>query len=111
MSISRLYYRQQSEEEQRPDRVVGREQVVNVDSSLSCHDQVDHENQGQERERDGGLVGLHRRPLVYDAGRQGLHAPHDRGCRRQDNQAEEQSGPEPVVVQSRQGGLRQGHPD
>lgn len=102
---------QEAEEYQRPGRVVAGNEVIDVDAALRGHHKVDHEDQGQQGEHDGRLVGLHGGPLVHQAGGHDLDAAHDGGRGREDDEAEEEAGPEPVVVHACEGRLSQGHPD
>ena len=71
--------------------VVCRQEVVEVNSTLGGHGEVQHEDARDEGEDDCRLVGTDVGELVHGAGGQDLDAADDGGGQRQDDQHEEKS--------------------
>ena len=73
--------------------VVSSKQVVDVDSTLSSHGQVKHEDCSHKGKCNCWLIGsgLNTRHLIHNASREDLNAAHDRCGTSQDDQDEEKA--------------------
>ena len=111
MSKSSCQTGQKAKKDQRPNSEIGSQKVINVNSSLGCHDQIDHENKGQKCEGDGRFIRLHWGPFIYYTRTQHFHTSHDSCSSCQNDQTKQKSRPEPVVVHSFNCRFSQGHSD
>lgn len=108
VSKGRRQDHKKAEKDRGPRCVIGRQEIIDVNSAARRQEKIDEEHSGEDGEGQGRLVLLQVRVLVHDARGDDLEHGHDRGDAGQDDEDEEEAGPEPVVLEGGEGGFGEG---